>query len=107
MTDIFSKALSLAGFSTTAVSSGSEAIEILKTIRPAMILLDLHLPGIPGDKVLSEIRQHDHLKDSQVVLATADPAMADMLRAESDYVLEKPISFGQLRDLATRIRQVL
>jgi hypothetical protein len=38
-----------------------------------------------------------------VILATADSAMADFLHDKSDYVLQKPISFIQLRDLAGRI----
>ncbi len=105
--DIFSRAINLAGFGTTAVSDGAQAIESLNSLQPAMVVLDLHLPGMPGDQILSWIRNSDKLKSSQVILATADPAMADMLRKDSDYVLEKPISFSQLRDLALRIRQSL
>ncbi len=105
--DIFSRALGLAGFDITSASDGQKASLILHAYRPAVIILDLHLPGIPGDKILAQIRQDDNLKGCQVILATADPAMADLLHAQCDYVLEKPISFIQLRDLATRIRSTL
>ncbi len=102
--DIFSKATILAGFQTTGVKNGADALDILKSIQPEIIVLDLHLPGLTGDRLLDEIRRHELLKNTQIILATADPAMADMLREKSDYVLEKPISFSQLRDLAIRIR---
>ncbi|MEW5959574.1 MAG: hypothetical protein AB1801_17760 [Chloroflexota bacterium] len=35
------------------------------------------------------------------MLATADPLLAETLRAEADLVLLKPISFNQLRDLTS------
>jgi hypothetical protein len=38
-----------------------------------------------------------------VVIATADPQMADELQDRSDLVLLKPVSFNQLRDLAARL----
>jgi DNA-binding response OmpR family regulator len=105
--DIFSQALTLAGFSIKSSMDGQDAIDLLKSIRPTIVLLDLHLPGAPGEKVLSAIRQDEHLKGVQVILATADPSIADMLEDRSDYILQKPISFGQLRDLAIRIRSSL
>jgi CheY-like chemotaxis protein len=105
--DIFSQALTLAGFSTQASMNGRDAIELLKTIDPTIVLLDLHLPGAPGEKVLAVIRQDERLKGTQVILATADPSIADMLEDRSDYILQKPISFSQLRDLALRIRSGL
>jgi hypothetical protein len=38
-----------------------------------------------------------------VIIATADPRMAEVLQEEADLVLLKPIGFGQLRDLASRL----
>jgi DNA-binding response OmpR family regulator len=105
--DIFSQALTLAGFKIHSSMDGQEAIDLLKTIQPVVVLLDLHLPGAPGEKVLSAIRQDVRLQGIQIILATADPSIADMLEDRSDYILQKPISFGQLRDLAVRIRSGL
>ena len=76
----------------------------LADIAPAVVVLDLHLPGATGDKVLTRIRSDERLKKTTVILATADSVMADSLREQSDYVLLKPISFSQLRDLTTRLR---
>jgi DNA-binding response OmpR family regulator len=104
---IYTQALKIAEFDTQYVCDGDAALELLDTIRPAIVLLDLHLPGTAGDKVLARIRRDERLKGTQVILATADQLMADMLIEQSDFVLEKPVSFGQLRDLAVRLRSTL
>jgi CheY-like chemotaxis protein len=107
LASIFTQAMKIAGFETTSVCDGRTAIDLLGTVQPAVILLDLHLPGAAGDKVLAHIRQEARLKNTQVILTTADPLMADMLTDQSDFVLQKPVSFSQLRDLAMRLRSTL
>ena len=67
-------------------------------------MLDLYLPHASGDDILHLIRSEARLAQTRVIVATADPLMADSLQAEADLVLIKPISFSQLRDLAVRLR---
>ena len=76
----------------------------LETARPAMVILDLHLPLISGQRLLSQIRSEDSLTETKVIVITADAALAETVQAEADLVLLKPVSFQQLRDLATRLR---
>lgn len=104
---IFSGALSMAGFETARADDGRKGLDALKARRPALVLLDLHLPEVSGDRILHEIRADEALSSMIVILATADSAMADFLLDKSDYVLQKPISFLQLRDLAERLRKTL
>ena len=104
---IFSQALKAAGFIVRNAADGQQAIEALSDLKPAVIILDLHLPGATGDKVLAHIRSNAQLKKTTVILTTADPLMADSLSEQSDFVLLKPISFSQLRDLTTRVRTAL
>ncbi len=87
--------------------NGLQAIETLADIEPSLVLLDLHLPGVTGDKVLESIRATERLKETTVIVATADPLMADTLNGQGDFVFLKPISFGQLRDLAVRFHKVV
>ncbi len=101
---IFARALKEAGFKVQKAMDGQQAIESLPYLDPAVVVLDLHLPGATGDKVLAHIRSDERLKRTTVILATADPIMAESLSAQSDFVLVKPISFSQLRDLTARLR---
>jgi CheY-like chemotaxis protein len=104
---IFSQALKAAGFKVRNAMDGQQAIEALSDLEPAVIVLDLHLPGATGDKVLAYIRGNERLKNTTVILTTADPLLADHLNEQSDFVLLKPISFGQLRDLTARLRTAI
>ena len=101
---IFAQALNMAKFETEVVHDGKVALDRLAIIVPALVILDLHLPNYTGDYILKEIRADERLAKTRVILATADPLMAEPLRAKSDLVLLKPISFNQLRDLAGRLR---
>ena len=101
---IFSSAVEMAGFSVQSITNGADALARLDEEIPALVILDLHLPKISGDEILRRIRAQERLATVPVILATADPLLADTLREESDLVLLKPISFIQLRDLATRLR---
>lgn len=104
LADIFSSAVTAAGFQTVVVADGRSATEALQAHTPALILLDLHLPDISGSEVLTAIQKEPRLEDSIVILATADAWLAETLRAQVDFVLMKPISFTQLRDLSGRVR---
>lgn len=99
---VFTKALEMAGYDTESIRDGITAQKRLTEIVPDMIILDLHLPGLNGRELLSQIRKDQRLAKVRVVLATADAAFADSLQSQADLVLLKPISFSQLSALASR-----
>jgi DNA-binding response OmpR family regulator len=100
---IFAKALEVLGFKTEVIMSGSEALERLKVVVPEIIVLDLHLPGILGTNILRDLRADERLKETLVIVATADPRSADLIQDLADLVLIKPTTFSQVRDLASRL----
>ena len=103
LTEIFSQALKMAGFDTEFAHDGAVALDRLAELIPDLILLDLHLPSVPGDDILRYIRADARLKNIHVFLATADQLRAEMLRDHVTLVLLKPISVMQLQKLASRI----
>ncbi len=104
LSTIFSQALQAAEFETEIVEDGQLALTRLSETTPAIVVLDLHLPHVSGKDILHQIRTDTRLAQTRIMLATADPVTAEELREEADLVLIKPISFSQLRDLATRLR---
>lgn len=102
--NLFSEALQKAGFNTEVIRDGQAAITRLAEIMPALVVLDLHLPHISGEDILNYIRRDDRLVKTRVVLASADPQMASVMREKADLVLIKPISYFQLKQLAIRLR---
>jgi two-component system response regulator AdeR len=100
---IFATALQVVGFDTEIIASGEQAVDRLKEVTPDLVMLDLHLPRVVGTDILSQIRGDERLKDTLVIIASADARMADMIRADADLVLLKPTTFSQVRDLASRL----
>ena len=101
---IFAEAIKAAGFETQIIRDGRIALTQLATSAPSIVVLDLHLPNVSGATVLEKIRSDARLTRTLVILTTADARLADMLQTKADLVLVKPISFGQLRDLAARLK---
>jgi CheY-like chemotaxis protein len=101
---VFRSALGLAGYDVELIADGSQAILRLQDTRPALVVLDMHLPGISGDKILEHIFAMPHLKDVNVIVATADDRMAETLRDKVILTLLKPVSFLQLWRLAERLQ---
>lgn len=90
--------LTRSGYEIITAVSGEKAIEILKTEKPDLILLDLRLPGIDGIGVCRVIRSNADLKDIPIILFTASASrIADdcKLCGANDYVL-KPFDSDDL-----------
>ncbi|SDN98397.1 ATP-binding protein [Geodermatophilus sp. DSM 45219] len=83
------------------VQDGAEAVEAAADLLPDLVLLDLHLPGLPGSGVLTALRGSDDARLSKVpvVIVTADLTSGTerrMLEAGATLFLPKPIDVRQL-----------
>ncbi len=103
---IFCEALSAAGFETEIIRNGRSALERLGDVVPDVVILDMHLPLVAGSDILKYIRSEKRLAFTNVVVTTADAIMGEQVRDTADFVLIKPISFGQLRDLTARLNPI-
>lgn len=104
---LFSDGLKAGGFETEIIYDGAEAVERLKEFFPTVVVLDLNLPHVAGTDILRQIRGDARHQKTRVIVATADPSMAEMLGDEADLVLLKPISPIQLRMMAERMVQAI
>ena len=100
---IFANALQEAGFECEIILAGDKALARLAETVPAVVVLDLELPGVPGAEILRQIRADVRLAKTHVIIATAHPDLAVGLEEKADLMLFKPVSYIQLRDLAKRI----
>jgi CheY-like chemotaxis protein len=72
---------------------------------PFLILLDMHLPHISGADLLTNmIKKDERFAETVVIITTADARMGEAYTDQVDFVLIKPISFVQLRDLTNRLK---
>ena len=104
LASIFAEALRGIGYEVEHVADGKLAQERLKSGDvPFIILLDMHLPHISGGDLLANLKQDERFENTIVIITTADARMGDMYRDQADFVMIKPISFVQLRDLTARL----
>ncbi len=102
---IFAEALRGVGFEVELLADGQAARErLLNGVTPYLILLDMHIPHISGgDLLMNVIRKDERLAKAVVIITTADARMGDAYTELADFVMIKPISFIQLRDLTSRL----
>lgn len=55
-----------------AVQSGEEALTYLNDHRPDLILLDLHMPGMDGHRVMQILKEKEEIREIPVIFLTAD-----------------------------------
>jgi two-component system response regulator len=76
--------------------------------RPALMLLDLNMPGIDGKKVLATVKQDPALKKMPVVILTTSSDQRDVTQCyelgASTYI-QKPVDFDGLIGAVSRIKE--
>ncbi|MCB1027677.1 MAG: response regulator transcription factor [Microthrixaceae bacterium] len=98
-------ALSHNGFEVTALDSGREALDVVKTLRPGLVVLDVMMPDLDGFEVCRRIRADGN--KVPVLFLTAKDTTADKVRGLTlggDDYLVKPFS---LDELVARVQALL
>ncbi|WP_375430871.1 response regulator transcription factor [uncultured Friedmanniella sp.] len=95
--DFVRRGLEAAGFSVEVESDGQLGLEAAQRTDVQLVVLDLGLPGLPGEEVLTRLRT---LRPAlPVIVLTAKAAVSDRvanLDAGADDYLVKPFSFSEL-----------
>ena len=89
-------ALEKQGYTATQAFSGTEAKMLLKMESFALVLLDLMLPGVPGEEVLKFIREQGN--SSVIILAAKDTLddKVNLLIAGADDYITKPFEIQEV-----------
>ena len=91
--------LAKAGYRVSTASNGADALATARQERPALLVLDLMLPGASGFEVLEQLRADEATRDVAVLMLTARKEEPDRIRGLSlgaDDYLTKPFSPQEL-----------
>jgi DNA-binding response OmpR family regulator len=105
--DIVRTYLESQGYSVATAIDGNDALAKLEEVRPALVLLDVMMPGIDGWEVARVIKNHPEFSKARVVMLTARSDFTDKhegLRAGADDYIVKPI---KLEELGKRVERNL
>ena len=96
ITDVVSRYLERAGYSTRIAGDGAQALRLAGESRPDLVVLDLMMPGMDGLEVMRRLREHERVS---VILLTAKGEHTDRiigLRLGADDYVVKPFSPAEL-----------
>jgi two-component system, OmpR family, phosphate regulon sensor histidine kinase PhoR len=101
--DASERILSRIGFQCVTAKRGEEALEVFEKTRPAIVLLDLKMPGMDGMEVLKRLRGLDPSILVIVITgyATVETAIEAMKQGAYDFI-SKPFEPDQLRIVVNR-----
>jgi two-component system, OmpR family, response regulator len=99
--DVFVTMLERGGYRTVAAYGGEECLEILKTVTPDLILLDIMMEPMDGWETLEKIKENPATKEIPVLMLTAKQLTPTEAQEYGvfieDYIL-KPITHRELYD---------
>lgn len=67
---IYKMKFETAGYKVMAAADGEKGLEVVESFRPDLILLDLRMPKMSGDEMLTRLRASDWGKDMRVIILT-------------------------------------
>ncbi len=97
--NVFSDYLEVMGYRLIVARNGQEAINLVESHRPDLILMDVQMPGMDGIEAIKYIRQVINRKDIPIIALTALAMPEDLDRcmsAGADDYLSKPVKLKQL-----------
>ncbi|HLX03469.1 MAG TPA: ATP-binding protein [Trinickia sp.] len=104
-TEALSVLLALEGHEVKRALSGPEALSIVNSFAPDVVLIDINMPGMDGHELARRLRQQTSCAVTKLVALTGYTAAASELdgdKGEFDYHFVKPLT---LHDLAEVLRQ--
>lgn len=63
---------------TLTAANGEEALDIVRRLKPELVLLDIQMPIMNGFEVLKEIKADDQLKHTAVIMVSAFTSAEDI-----------------------------
>jgi CheY-like chemotaxis protein len=106
--DMLRRTLQKAGCTVAEAANGREALEALERAKPALVLLDLLMPGMDGFEVLERLQDDEAWREVPVIIVTAKDLTrddVDRLNGRVVKVLQK--GAYQRRDLVRDVHAMI
>ncbi len=97
--DMLIRRLNRAGLKVIPAGDGQEALELMRSEQPAVVLMDMNLPVMNGWTACRTAREDDSIKHIPIIALTAHAMEADRLAALDagcDDYATKPVDFPGL-----------
>lgn len=100
LADLFSIYLKNAGFDITVLNDGADALNVIKKVKPDLVLLDLIIPKKDGYEVLNEIKRDSIARNADIYVFSNLTQKAEIERAmklgAKDYLVKSDYTPAKL-----------
>jgi CheY-like chemotaxis protein len=70
--DLYQLKLQLEGYRVAVASDGAAGLQLARSLKPDLIVLDIHVPQLDGLQLLAALREDETTRDQLVVVCTED-----------------------------------
>jgi signal transduction histidine kinase/DNA-binding response OmpR family regulator len=106
--ELLAEILNSAGYSVTLAAGGREAIELARSTKPDLVVLDLMMPGVSGFDVVEAIRADEATRATPIMVVTGKDLTADdrrQLNSQVSAILQRGSTGAN--DLLVELRRVM
>ncbi len=103
--EILSSFLESRGYNVVRAEDGKTALAKVEEVSPALVLLDVMMPGMDGWQVCRTIKRHPEHGSTRVVMVTAKGGFEDKfegMRSGADDYIVKPVDLEELAEKVER-----
>lgn len=93
-------------FQVFIARDGQEALDILKTEQPDLIILDIMMPNVDGYATIEEVRKDEKLNNCKVIFLSAKNKESDIekgMNLGANAYMTKPFSIKKLVELVNEL----
>lgn len=91
--------LKMDNYEVAVAKEGKQGLSMAKTESPNLILLDLRLPGMPGEEICRQLRKDPHYENLPIIMVTAKDTDVDKVIGRvigANYYMSKPFDMEEL-----------
>jgi two-component system phosphate regulon response regulator PhoB len=95
------------GYGQTRIATGAGAVDLIRNLRPDLVLLDVMLPEVSGYEICQQVRQDPALSEVRILMMTARGSAIERrkgLAMGADGFISKPF---ELKELRAEVRRLL
>lgn len=74
--------LSIEGYTVEGVMNGQTALDVVETMKPDLILLDIMLPEVDGFQVCRQLKSNEATRHIPIIILTAKKSKEDLIMGE-------------------------
>ena len=98
--------LSIEGYTVEGVMDGQTALDVVETMKPDLILLDIMLPEVDGFQVCRQLKSNEATRHIPIIILTAKKSKDDLIIGEqsgADMYITKPYKTSMVIEAIQRL----